>query len=31
MEDAAAILTSMAAAAAANPDGDADDGPSVSL
>jgi MFS family permease len=31
VEDAAAILTSMVAAAAANPDGEADDGPGVSL
>ena len=31
VEDAAAILTSMAEAAAANPDGEADDGPSLSL
>lgn len=31
VDDAAAILTSLAEAAAANPDGDADDGPSLSL
>lgn len=31
VDDAAAILTSMAEAAAANPDGEADDGPSLTL